>query len=663
MSFEDQNSKSEQDVSVQKYVDQLHTCPKCGLSLPSSISNCPDDGTFLGSTLGKNLSVQYEFLEEIGAGGNGVVYKARHRLLNHIVAIKMLRANQLEQRVIRRFNQEAKVISTLDHAAIVKLRDFGITEVGQPYMVLDYVPGDTLSTYLASTDFLPHKDFIKTFTQCCDGLQHAHDAGILHRDVKPSNIMLSDDFNVKILDFGIAKIVDLADQAAGLTKTGEIFGSPKYMSPEQANGKRMDHRSDIYSLGIVMFEALTGTPPFAGSTAVEILASQINSKAPSIAAYNPNLPTELQAIVTKCLAKEPFERFQSMSELKTALLEVKDGTKAKSVVAAKFKKSEIVLIVTSLVLVGGIAVLVPFMIDLAKPLEIRKPVEEIEELASLTNGGKVAREYFRTHINEKVISLDENFRVWIDVTDDSLSEFDKTNVTEDLSMRGTKLKGPGLAHLIHLPLRRLALSTCYLSNRAIDEVKHMKKLQILDISGTNISDKGLVQLASLLNLNTLYLKDEENITNEGLANLATIPHLQTLNLSKDAWLRGSGIKNLANCPDLKILRLDKSGISDVDLIPIKDLKILKLLALRDTKIGDAGVQNLEISTVAQLDLQNSHITDKCLCSLAKMRHLKELGLHHCKLTPKAIDELQRQRPDLKIWRIDDVPFNSTKDNR
>ncbi|MBS1957159.1 MAG: protein kinase [Cyanobacteria bacterium SZAS-4] len=644
--------------------DGLRPCPKCGLKLPIGISNCPDDGTFLSSELGAALSEHYDMLEEIGSGGNGIVYKARHRLLNYLVAIKMLRADKLEQNIIRRFNQEAKAISTLDHPTIVKLKDYGLTELGQPYMVLDYIPGITLSVYLESNVSLPLKEFLKVFIQCSEGLQHAHDAGIFHRDLKPSNIMFTDDFKVRIVDFGIAKIIDQADQASGLTKTGEIFGSPKYMSPEQASGKRVDHRSDIYSLGIVMFEALTGSVPFSGNNTIDVLTSHINAKAPSVASLNPNTPSALNEVVSKCLIKDPTERFQSMNDLRTALLEVKAGPKKASSPVNKVKKSDFLLAATAVVLIIGIVALAQFMISLSKPPEEQNSRHhELEEFVSFSNEGKLARDYFKAHMQSKKINLDTNFAASMDVNDESLREFDNTNVTEELVMRGSKLTGPGLAHLIHLPLKRLAVSTSNMPNRAIDEIKHMKKLEILDISGTNVDDQGLIELAKLPKLKTLYIKDEEKISNRGLANLAAFPALDTLYLSKDEWLRAEGIRNLAKCPSLRVLKLDRSGISAPDLVPIKGLKHLKVLTLRDLKLGDDAIKNLEGTGIEHLDLQHIAITDRALTSLSKMPQLKEVGLNKNTLTPSAIDDLQRKRPELLIWRRDDVPFNTANDNR
>ena len=458
----------------------------------------------------------------------------------------------------------------------------------------------------------------------------------------------------------------LADQSANLTKTGEVFGSPRYMSPEQASGKRVDNRSDIYSLGIVMFEALTGSTPFTGNTTFELLASQISTLAPSILSKDKGLPPEIDAIVSKCLAKEPFERFHSMGELRKALLDVKAGKKVQKSGAGtnRWKQPETWLLASGVVLLIGVAASIGLLIiHLMKPADAPKPVQELEEIASFTSNGKRARAYILKNINNKVINFDKDIPASVDVNDEVLQEFDKTKVTEDLSMRGSTLKGPGLAHLIHLPLRSLALSTSFFSNRALKEISHMEKLEVLDLSGTNVDDEGLKQLAQLKHLKTLYLKGREKITNKGLANFAPLSNLETLNLSKDTWITGVGLGAIASLPSLRILRLDKSDIKDDDLVRIKELKNLKLLALRDTRIGDKGVDHLLNTQIQQLDLENTKITDKSLQSLVQMHALKELGLLGCHLSGEAVDELRTHRPDVTIYKDKSVPWNNNHDNQ
>lgn len=318
--------------------DGKRICPNCGLTLSIDITICPNDGTVLvpNSDSDQKLSNQYEFISEIGSGGMGVIYKARHIALNQTVAIKRLHNNRIDEVSVRRFQQEAKAVTALDHPSIVRVRDFGVSESGQPHMVLDFIEGDTLSKSIQKTAGLPVEESLDIFIQACDALEHAHSRGVLHRDLKPSNIMLVPRIAgaplVKIVDFGIAKInhPEIESGIMNLTQTGEVFGSPLYMSPEQASGAKLDKRSDIYSFGCVMFETLTGTPPFVGGSSIETIFRQLNDKAPTLkeGSLGRDFPLELETIVAKALEKKPDDRFQSMAELKHQLISLKAGKKS-----------------------------------------------------------------------------------------------------------------------------------------------------------------------------------------------------------------------------------------------------------------------------------------------------------------------------------------------
>jgi serine/threonine-protein kinase len=212
----------------------------------------------------------------------GVIYKARHLILNKFVAIKTLHTHLVSPSAIRRFQVEGKAESLLSHPNIVSFHDLGVTQSGQPYIIMEYIDGETLAEVLRREGQLPLPRFLKIFWQICDGLSLAHKKSILHRDIKPTNIMLVHDRGedeVRIMDFGIAKMMD--DTTAGaqqITKTGDMVGSPIYMSPEQARGLQTDQRSDLYSLGCVMYESLTGSPPFHGNTALDTVLMHLDSK-------------------------------------------------------------------------------------------------------------------------------------------------------------------------------------------------------------------------------------------------------------------------------------------------------------------------------------------------------------------------------------------------
>lgn len=312
-------------------------CITCGQEYDQHESVCPDDGTILtplndDKLVGTILADRYEVLEVIGGGGMGLVYKARHRLMNRIVAIKTLHRHLISSaETLKRFQLEAQAASCLSLPNILTIYDFGITNEGQPYMVMDYLEGISLSDILEKEGHLSCERFLNIFSQACAGLAHAHQKGVLHRDVKPSNIMLvvygdQADF-VKIVDFGIAKLLNQGDGGAGtLTRTGEVYGSPSFMSPEQCRGKELDMRSDIYSMGCVMYRSVTGSNPFNGQDIIELLFKQVSEIPQSFEQVCPDfgLPEELEKIIFKAMAKDPSQRYQTMGDLKDAIDHLKD---------------------------------------------------------------------------------------------------------------------------------------------------------------------------------------------------------------------------------------------------------------------------------------------------------------------------------------------------
>jgi len=273
--------------------------------------------------VGEVLSERYKILSELGSGGMGRVYKAEHLLLNKFQAVKVLHRHLTgESQNLERFKTEAKAASSLRHENLLAVTEYGVTDDNQPYIVMDYVEGESLAEMLKRQGKLTFAEFVHVFSQISKGLAHAHDQGVIHRDLKPSNIMISRTkdgaLQARILDFGIAKILPNDEGTAQhLTQTGEIFGSPLYMSPEQCRGGKIDRRSDIYSLGCVMFEALTGQVPVKGPSTVETLYRHISLQAPTISYAHPELgvPADLEDIVAKALANDPDQRYQSATGL------------------------------------------------------------------------------------------------------------------------------------------------------------------------------------------------------------------------------------------------------------------------------------------------------------------------------------------------------------
>ncbi len=315
-------------------------CICCHEQYSGDIVSCPKDGTTLteldrDNLVGTLFVDKYEMLDIIGGGGMGMVYRAKHSLMNRIVAIKVLhRQAATSSDALKRFQVESQAASALSMPNILTVYDFGLSSQGQPYMVMDYLDGQSLDDIINAEGRLPLHRAVDVFIQICNAMEHAHEKGILHRDIKPSNVVLVNfegqpDF-VKIVDFGIAKLLNPADPNSGnLTKTGEVFGSPMYMSPEQWKGGTLDCRTDIYSLGAVMYRCLSGQPMFNCPDVVQLMYNQVTELPESFASKGVLLPPEIERIVFKSLAKNPAERFQSMKELMQALRQFKASMSAR----------------------------------------------------------------------------------------------------------------------------------------------------------------------------------------------------------------------------------------------------------------------------------------------------------------------------------------------
>jgi len=272
---------------------------------------------------------KYKVLERLGTGGMGTVYKVHHQLLDRTLAVKVLNAGiSADERVFRRFDQEAKASGTLQHENLIGLQDYGVTDDGIVYFVMDYLQGTSLADEIVRLGRIEEKRAISIFMAVSRGLAHAHSKGVIHRDLKPSNIMLVHDDNghelAKIVDFGIAKrqTVD-----AKLTQTGEVFGTPLYMSPEQCLGKDVDARSDIYSLGCVMYETLSGVSPFTSENAIQTIFRHVSEDPVPLHKVCSGFTVSkgLEQLVAACLERDPEHRIQSAQGLTINLERVECG--------------------------------------------------------------------------------------------------------------------------------------------------------------------------------------------------------------------------------------------------------------------------------------------------------------------------------------------------
>ena len=280
---------------------------------------------------GKRLG-PYEILAPIGAGGMGEVYRARDSRLAREVAIKVVRADLAgDSQLLRRLQQEARAAAAFHHPNIAVLHEIGETD-GHHFIVMEYVEGQTLSRLIGGRP-LPVAQLLDLAVQMADALEEARSKGVVHRDIKPANILVTPKGQAKILDFGLAKTAltpkpgdETATALEPMTQPDMVLGTVPYMSPEQALGQPVDHRSDLFSLAIVLYEMATGKRPFAGATSMALLNEIINKAPASPATLNPALPAALESVLRKALEKDPLQRYQTAADLRSELKRLQQPT-------------------------------------------------------------------------------------------------------------------------------------------------------------------------------------------------------------------------------------------------------------------------------------------------------------------------------------------------
>lgn len=283
---------------------------------------------------GNVIDHKYEILELLGEGGMGAVYKARHLMLEKDVALKTFRSTNLTVETCTRFQREAQSIAKLNHENIIQIFDYGLSEGGVPYYTMEYLEGRSLADRIKLDGPLAVPDTLRLFEQICSGLAAAHRRGIIHRDLKPANIFLTktnaisnEVESVKIVDFGIASLINNSTEGQRLTAIGDVFGSPLYMSPEQSAGQAVTESADIYSLGCTLFEALIGMPPYCGANAMETIMMHHTASPPTLgkASGGMNFPSSLEKLVAKMLEKTPEFRPADMNQVAVELLQLRQS--------------------------------------------------------------------------------------------------------------------------------------------------------------------------------------------------------------------------------------------------------------------------------------------------------------------------------------------------
>jgi len=639
------------------------TCPACNLKIPTTTAICPQDGTTIDAQkeMDPALAEIYEFIGTIGTGGMGVIYKARQKMLNKIVAIKMLHSHLLNVQSMLRFQQEAKAASSLRHPNVISVHDFGISEQGQPYMVMDYIEGTTLADLLRKDGALPLPDAMDIFLAVCEALEHAHEHGVLHRDLKSSNIMLSKKeggYNVHLLDFGIAKIIDTESGgiAQQLTQTGELIGSPLYMSPEQCMGKKVDNRTDIYSLGCILYEAVTGNPPHCGDTMIETIFKHLNETPLTLHQARPdiNFPETFDNLVMKLLASKPEDRVQSISQVKAELLNIQSGalkggfTQKAATAWSKFKFSRTTAAITMAAILATIG-LVSLSIsnsNLERTAELKN-----ESNKQLSQADALRKQAFATKEDDDAPKLNE-------VSADKLLVRLRQvpNDCQDLDLSSSKVNDQILWSLPRFTqLNSLDLSKTSITDDAIKPLSKLKGVTTLTLSDTALSPEALAQLASLTGLKKLYL-DSTAVDDSDLRAFSGLPGLKHLDV-RDTDISDHGLEFLPTAKNLETLSISGTSITNRGISAISKLKLIEL-NMWDTHVSAGVVEQLkECKSLTSLSLSRLNLSAGDIIALSELPSLNYLQLYHIKnLEDEDLLALTKLKALTKLY-IEDCPLS------
>lgn len=624
--------------------------------------------------LGTVIEDKYQVLDILGMGGMGIIYRVRQLNLQTDRALKTIFTDRMSDEIWQRFEQEAKAISRLEHKNLIKVFDYGLLKKRTPYYVMEIVEGQTLAERVRNTGPLTVEEALSIFIPAAFALEYVHGKNIVHRDIKPANIMFNENadkiFDIKILDFGIAKMVSEAGHAADLTKPGEVLGSPNFMSPEQSRGTKIDYRSDIYSFGCTLFQALTGSPPFQADSHVEVIMMHQFNEPPTLkeAFAEGKYSAGIELMMQVLLQKDAQDRYQTMDEVAQDLIALQSGKPpryARRLLGGQIEKSDempqpssvvrrenveykrqdttiskqpsnyATMIILVLILLAGLAVTVSIVLitgDVSAFKFENKHENKTAKALKKDPGGPFS------HLHSDGESVVFNFP-----TNVSLGKISSPEYSREVEALGT----------VTMPLPRLY--RLRLSKDCINHPEYLRRFSIdeigaLDCSRFAITDKQLASISFLNKITSLDISGSD-ISEKSLPSLDRFTHLEELIISATTLKDGS----LARLKRLRALtRLEAREIKKIDatLKAIAGSKALKELMLSEANQKDEIITLVAKNTeLDYLSLSgNPRLTTaglKQLSALTKLEHMSLLGVP---LTPDVIPTLSsfRHMKDLKI---------------
>jgi serine/threonine protein kinase/Leucine-rich repeat (LRR) protein len=594
----------------------------------------------------------YEILEVVGRGGMGVVLKAFDEKLRRVVAIKVMAPELAASGEARkRFTREAQAAAAVNHEHVVAIH--AVEESHQPpYLVMQFIDGISLQNKLNRDGPPALKDILRIALQTAEGLAAAHRQGLVHRDIKPANILLENGVaRVKITDFGLARPVD----DGSLTQPGLIPGTPAYMSPEQAAGEPIDHRSDLFSLGSMLYALCTGRPPFRASGSHAVLKRVIEDTPRPIPEVNPEIPGWLCDLIARLHAKNPADRFQSAKEvadlLGQYLAHVRQPGQAalsKSVEQPRplppVRKRHWAGWVAACILVLGLCAGLflgyqagwfsgsPDSRGTVHPDPVGDPDRRAAEYV-LAIGGKVQVNDEDVEIRVAAALPPGAFRLtaaglWGNkqVSDSGLAHFKGCTNLRWLNLWFTPVGDAGLAHLKDCKnLADLSLDETKVGDVGLAHLQGCKKLTVLGLGGTQVTDVGLAYFQGCKGLKKLRLSNTQ-VTNAGLAHLKDCKKLVYLDLDNTS-VSAAGLTHLKDCKKLTVLGLSGTQVNDAGLAHFQGCKDLTELYLNNTQVTNVGLAHFkDCKNLTLLDLAETQVTDAGLVHFKDCKDLTELNL-------------------------------------
>jgi serine/threonine protein kinase len=598
---------------------------------------------------GDIVGERYRVQSLVGYGGMGMVYKVEQIFLGKELALKILHGRSATDVTVRRFQHEARAAFGIDHPNLISVHDFGLLDQRVPFLVMDYVRGQSLAHLVEKCGTLTVDEAVPIFLRICFGLGYAHERGVIHRDMKPSNIMLvdgmsaSDEGRVKIVDFGIAKFTQLeASEIQALTRTGEVFGSPLYMSPEQCSGSPVDQRADIYSLGCVFFEVLTGTTPFVGANALSTMMQHMGETPPSLkeASMGKDFPPVLEQIIAKMLAKRAKERYQNLGQVAVDLAAV-ERTLADPVLLANTvlvdqqpkQNKQVKQINQPGVENGMVSVSRPFLY-LMTALVVAISASASSLITVHLNAKKADDQPLaapvaakkRTYPDLKLIHVDE------------AKQFVKT--LENKSPKPEEAKDTILKLLkVEEKSGKMQMRFIFVSELALRAIARTKWIRHLDMTGCDIDNPNLIMLTRLPQLKHVTFTSSE-LDDIGAAAISKCTTINDISASWCERLTDKAIPYFTIMPSLKKLEISGTTLTPLSIRFLADDERLQYLDLRAvTGVDDESFAPMVDSKLLFLNVESTHIEDKAAKYFSKMRNLLSIAVGGTNMSARGIEAL------------------------